>query len=182
MALPRLTILVHDILYDQRVDGRADVTDAEPASHEGHPMKLPPQNLLTASGLLILRAITGIIFFANGWQKTFLDGPEATAAAFADINIPFSNVVGPAIGLLELLGGALLVLGLATRFVALLLAGDMIVAFLAVHAAGGIFGSELVLILAASTLALAFLGAGRTGLDVLFPRRLALTQTAATRT
>ncbi|MEH3089814.1 MAG: DoxX family protein [Microbacterium arborescens] len=120
-------------------------------------------------GLLVLRVVVGAVFIAHGAQKIFQDTLPATAEAFAGMGVPFATAVGPAIALLEFVGGMLLVLGLMTRPIALLLAATMVVALVLVHLPAGFFatdgGYEYVLVLAAGGLALAFTGAGRVSAD-----------------
>jgi putative oxidoreductase len=75
----------------------------------------------------------------------------------------------------ELAGGATLVLGLAVPVAGLLLLVDMIGAFVFVHAGAGLFveqgGYELVLVLGAAALLLAAVGAGRFSVDHLLAGR-----------
>jgi putative oxidoreductase len=127
--------------------------------------------------LLLLRVAFGAIFIAHGAQKVFVFGFAGTSGSFADMGVPMSEIAGPAIGLLELVGGALLVLGLGTRIVGILLAINMVVAGILVHLPSGIFaaegGYELTLALAAAALALALAGAGRFSIDALLTRRRA---------
>jgi putative oxidoreductase len=86
-----------------------------------------------------------------------------------------ASVVGPAVSYLELVGGALLILGLLTRIVGALLVVDMAGAAYLVHIKAGFFaadgGYELVLLLGAGALALAVAGAGAWSLDKLLLRR-----------
>lgn len=128
-----------------------------------------------SAGLLVLRLGLGVVFLAHGAQKVFEAGLDGTAASFAGMGIPFAEILGPVVALLELVGGALLILGLATRAIALALAVDMIVAALLVHLAAGFFaadgGYELTLVLATGALALVLAGPGRFALDVVFRRR-----------
>ena len=51
-------------------------------------------------------------------------------AYFESLGIPLAAVQAPMVASIELVGGALLVIGLATRFAALPLAGTMVVAIL----------------------------------------------------
>jgi putative oxidoreductase len=68
-----------------------------------------------------------------------------------------------------LVGGAALVLGVATPIAGVLLAVDMLGAFLLVHVSKGVFvdggGFELVAALGAAALVLAATGAGRLSVD-----------------
>lgn len=119
----------------------------------------------------VLRLAVGVVFFAHGWQKIFEYTIPGTQAAFVQMGVPAAQLVAPAIGFLELLGGAAIVLGVLVRPVAALLALDMLGALFLVHAPAGIFadkgGYELVLVLAAGAAALAIVGAGRFSIDAL---------------
>ncbi|OUM42535.1 DoxX family protein [Arthrobacter sedimenti] len=119
----------------------------------------------------VLRAALGVIFLAHGWQKIFEYTIPGTQAAFAQMGVPAAELVGPAIGFLELVGGTALIVGVLVRPVAALLALDMLGALFLVHAPAGIFadkgGYELVLVLAAGAAALALVGAGRFSIDAL---------------
>ncbi|HSO15355.1 MAG TPA: DoxX family protein [Arthrobacter sp.] len=133
------------------------------------------QSTLTTSARTILRIVTGFLFAAHGWQKFNEFTIAGTQAAFAQMGVPAANVAAPIIATLELIGGVALILGVLTRVFAALLAVNMLGALFLVHAPAGIFaatgGYELVLILAAAALALAFVGAGKVSVDkVLFGR------------
>jgi putative oxidoreductase len=126
-------------------------------------------------GLLVLRLAFGAIFIAHGAQKVFVFGFVGVGGSFAEMGVPMAEIVGPIVGLLELVGGILLVLGLGTRIVGLLLAINMIVATILVHLPAGIFASEggyeLTLALAAAALALALTGAGKFSIDAIISHR-----------
>lgn len=121
--------------------------------------------------LLISRVVLGVIFMAHGWQKIAQDGLEATVQGFAAMGVPMPEVSAPVVAFTELIGGALLVLGLFTGVAGVVLAIDMLVAALLVHAPAGIFvtdgGWELVGALGAAALILAAVGPGRLALDSL---------------
>jgi putative oxidoreductase len=119
-------------------------------------------------GIAILRIITGIVFVAHGAQKVFVYGFAGVGGAFAQMGVPMPAVMGPVIGLVELLGGVALIVGLFTRIAALALACDMLGAILLVHAAGGFFlpaGLEFVLMLFGAALAILFAGPGSLSVD-----------------
>jgi uncharacterized membrane protein YphA (DoxX/SURF4 family) len=77
---------------------------------------------------LLIRLAVGWIFLSEGIQK-FLYPGALGAGRFAKIGIPWPEVMGPFVGGVELVGGALILFGLGTRIAALALAVDMIVAF-----------------------------------------------------
>lgn len=119
-------------------------------------------------GIAILRIITGIVFVAHGAQKVFVYGFAGVGGAFAQMGVPMPAVMGPVIGLIELLGGVALIVGLFTRIAALALACDMLGAILLVHAAGGFFlpaGLEFVLMLFGAALTILFAGPGALSVD-----------------
>jgi putative oxidoreductase len=81
--------------------------------------------------LFVLRVTWGWLFFRTGFGKlTHLDG---TTQFFAGLGLPlpFANAV--MVGMLEGVGGLLLLAGFGGRAVAMLLAGNMAVAYLTAH-------------------------------------------------
>jgi putative oxidoreductase len=96
---------------------------------------------------LLLRSGTGLLFMAHGLQKLFgLFGGLGDGAT-----APLASRMGVA-GVLELVGGLILVLGFFTRPVALILAGEMLVAYVIAHLPRGAVplqnGGELALLYA----------------------------------
>lgn len=79
--------------------------------------------------LSILRIVTGLIFLAHGTQK-FLGFP---AGDMAGSGLALDNL-GAVAGIIELVGGALLVVGLLTRLAAFVASGTMAVAYWYAHA------------------------------------------------
>ena len=126
--------------------------------------------------LLVARVGIGVVFLAHGWQKLATNGIDGTAAFFGQAGVPLPTLSAWAAALIELVGGGALVLGLTVPVAGLLLALDMLGAYLFVHAGKGVFvtdgGFELVLALGVGSLVLAAVGAGRFSLDAaLFGRR-----------
>ena len=90
----------------------------------------PPLSAWSPQFLSILRIVTGFLFMTHGTQK-WLGFP-----------VPFPSPVEPwslngVAGMLELVGGALILVGLFTRPVAFVLSGLMAVAYFMVHAPQG---------------------------------------------
>ena len=123
--------------------------------------------------IALLRLAIGATFFLHGWQKLFQMGVPGVAGFFGQLGIPAPMAAATLISLLELVGGALLIAGLFTRWISVPLALDMLVAALLVHAPAGFFapnGVELVFLLLGGTLALALNGSGALSLDRLMAR------------
>ena len=117
----------------------------------------------------VLRVMLGIVFAAHGWQKLTQTGPANFAGFLTSLNLPAPDILAWIVTLLELVGGILLILGLATRLVALLFAVEMVGTTLLVKADVGFIaqsaGAELDLRLMAGALAILLLGPGRLALD-----------------
>ncbi len=125
-------------------------------------------------GLTILRLAVGVIFVAHGGQKIFVFGFDGLGAAFGQMGIPMAGIVGPFVGLVELLGGLALITGLLTRLASLGLASTMVVAIFLVHLKSGFFnpaGIEFPLSLLGSTALLAITGSGAWSIDALIGAR-----------
>lgn len=115
------------------------------------------------------RVILGVIFFLHGWQKVVTNGIDATTSAFQSMGVPAPAFSAWFAGLAELVGGALLVIGLAVPLVAVLLIIDMLGAIIFVHFDNGFFaqgnGYELPLALIAGLLAVGIASYGPLGAD-----------------
>jgi putative oxidoreductase len=80
--------------------------------------------------ILIRLAVGLVVFFPEGIQKLIFPGILG-AGRFAKIGIPYPEVMGPFVGVVELVCGALIILGLFTRLAAIPLIATMIVALIA---------------------------------------------------
>ncbi|MFT4732453.1 MAG: putative oxidoreductase [Gammaproteobacteria bacterium] len=125
------------------------------------------------SGVLPLRLIAGIIFFAHGAQKLFAwfggYGLGGTGQWMESIGLSPGYLMALMAGSAEFFGGILLIIGFLTRPTALILAITMIVAIFTVHINNGLFmsdnGYEFGLSLVAITLALFIQGGGKYSID-----------------
>lgn len=117
-------------------------------------------------GIAALRIVVGIVFLAHGYQKVFKLGFHGVEGMFGHMGIPAPAVAAIVVMIVEFVGGILLVTGLATRLPAALLAIDMLVAILVVHAKHGFFipGVEFPLTLLAGCICLALSGGGAASL------------------
>jgi putative oxidoreductase len=79
---------------------------------------------------ILIRLLVGlVVFFPEGIQK--LTFPAILGAGrFANIGIPYPEIMGPFVGIVETICGALIILGLFTRLAAIPLIIIMIVAIL----------------------------------------------------
>lgn len=84
--------------------------------------------LLQPIFLLGVRLYWGWQFTMTGWGK--LHNLAKVTGFFASLGIPFPGLNAPFVAGLEFAGGILLILGLASRPIALLLTGNMLVAYL----------------------------------------------------
>jgi len=79
--------------------------------------------------VILIRLIVGGVFFSEGIQK-FLYPAENGAGRFAKIGIPSPDVMGPFVGVVEIVCGALILIGFMTRLAAIPLIINMLVAIL----------------------------------------------------
>ena len=77
--------------------------------------------------VILIRLVVGWVFLSEGIQK-FLYPAENGAGRFARIGIPSADVMGPFVGVVEMVCGALILVGFLTRFAAIPLIIDMLVA------------------------------------------------------
>jgi putative oxidoreductase len=94
-------------------------------------------------GPFVARVTLGVLFVSTGWGK--VHSLAKVTAYFTELGIPFPGIQAPMVSFIELIGGALLVIGLASRFAAVPLMGSMLVAILTaqrenVHGLADLFG------------------------------------------
>ena len=117
--------------------------------------------------LSILRIVVGLLILQYDMQKIFNFPPHFHLRAFH-----LFTVVPGLVGIIELVGGILIVLGLFTRPVAFLLFGDMVFVYFISHAPRGFFSiviggndSKLAILYCLIFLYLSLVGAGGWSLD-----------------
>jgi putative oxidoreductase len=76
------------------------------------------------SATVLIRIVVGGVFLTEGIQK-FLYPADLGAGRFAKIGIPAPEIMGPFVGGIEIVCGALVILGLLTRIAAILLLIDI---------------------------------------------------------
>jgi uncharacterized membrane protein YphA (DoxX/SURF4 family) len=109
---------------------------------------------------VVVRVVSGVVFVAFGAGKFINHATEL--ASFQSYGLPSPDAFVIAIGLLELVGGALLIAGILVRPAALVLVGDMVGAIVV----SGIAKGELVSLTLAPALLMAMvmlLSAGLSG-------------------
>ena len=128
----------------------------------------------------LLRLCLGIVFIAHGYPKLFREdfGPVGFSGFLKTLGVPAPLLMAYAIGILEFVGGWLLIAGFLARFIALFLALEMLYVILAMKLktglttrpleGGGTGGFEFDLALFTMAVILALLGAGRFSIDFLF--------------
>ncbi len=117
--------------------------------------------------LSILRIVAALLFFEHGTTKLLGFPPSDHSPEFLSL----SWIAGA----LELVGGALLIVGLFTRPVAFILSGEMAFAYWMAHAPRSAFpvvnGGDAAILYCFVFLYLAFAGGGPWSLDALRRRR-----------
>ena len=121
--------------------------------------------------LSILRIIAGFLFIQFGTGKLFaMPGPLIPGGG----TVPFNSLAGVA-GLIESVGGVLLLLGLFTRPIAFIVSGEMAVAYFYGHAPSGFWpvlnGGHPAVLFCFIWLYLSAAGGGPWSLDALLRRK-----------
>jgi putative oxidoreductase len=117
----------------------------------------------------LLRIMAAFTFSLHGWQKFF-----GWFGGIAGSSVPVNTMLGAA-GLIETVGGALMMLGLFTRPVAFVLSGEMAIGYFRTHAPRGFWpllnGGELAVFYCFLWLWFSAAGAGPLSLDRLLGRK-----------
>ena len=120
---------------------------------------------LESYGVTILRVVLGVIFVMHAYYAMFYYGIRGTIAFQRSLGLPVPEIGVWYVILAHGVGGAMILLGVFTRWAALANLPIMAGAFFLVHLKQGFFmgrdgGYEYVLLVLACTLALVFLGPG----------------------
>lgn len=122
--------------------------------------------------ILLVRLSIGLLFFESGRGKIFFKLEEY----FAELGIPFPQLTAVVVSSVEFFGGICLILGLATRIVAVSLASTMLVAIWTVRLNDAkTVGDFLYLpevLLVVIFVWLVFSGPGKISIDHLLARKL----------
>jgi putative oxidoreductase len=122
---------------------------------------------------LLARATVGYAFVESGWGK--INNLATVTEYFTELGIPAPALQAPFVSLVELIGGALVLVGLATRLAAVPLIGTMVVALITAKASDISSFSDLIgtieFCYAALLAWLAAAGAGKISLDHVIARR-----------
>jgi putative oxidoreductase len=116
-------------------------------------------------GATILRVVLGVIYVMHGYLALVVLGPSASAGFQRGLGLPFPELGAWYVIVAHGVGGAMLILGVFTRWAALANVPIMFVAVLLVHLKQGFFmgaqgGYEYTLLVLAATTAQVFLGGG----------------------
>ena len=132
---------------------------------------------LQAPFLLFVRVYWGWQFMVDGWGK--LHNLPKVIEYFGSLGLPAPGPTAYFVSILELVGGALLALGLGSRLIALLLTGNMTVAyitgdreaFLSIFSDPDKFSAAAPFTYLMASLIVLIFGPGRFSLDYLIERK-----------
>lgn len=114
--------------------------------------------------LLLMRVAVGVIFLAHGIPKA--KNLSKTAQGFEEMGFVPSRFWGTLVAILEVAGGALLIVGLFVQPLGAIFAFEMLVAILKVRRKAGFVGGwEFEGLLLAAALSLFILGGGQYSLE-----------------
>ncbi|HEX4250003.1 MAG TPA: DoxX family protein [Pseudonocardia sp.] len=134
------------------------------------------------AALAVGRILLGVVLMAHGYQKVFTYGLAGTTKAMTKMSVPLPPVSAAYASYVELLGGALLILGALTTVVSVLVVLDMIGAAVFSGSLHTVFaqdgGWELVGMIGVGALLLAAVGAGRFSVDHALAARRTTSSTA----
>ena len=135
-------------------------------------MKLHSLSRFSDLTLFGLRALTGAFLMHETWDNVTSRARMPEFAQFLEqFGFPLPHLMAPLSVAVQFVGGALLVLGLLTRWAGLLVAANFVVAVAMVHWNEAFRGWWPAIVLVFLGLHFAAVGSGRFGLDTLIGRR-----------
>ena len=138
-------------------------------------MKL--RTLPTPWGITVVRVVAGLILVVAAYEKYSAGGFDGFTRTTTSLGVPLPQLFGIFIPLLEGIGGALLLVGLGARWVAVLFVIEFLVTTFALKTPrqppfGGWDSLRIDLMLLAASIMLVLVGPGAFALErVLFPSR-----------
>ncbi len=124
---------------------------------------------------LILRVPLGLVFLMHGYQKVFSMGIPGVSGFLGTLGFPAPTLFAYILAYGELIGGALLIVGLLTHWVAKFNIVVALVALLTVHASKGFFisegGYEFILLILAASVSILLTGPGAYALDSMWLKK-----------
>lgn len=121
-------------------------------------------------GVTAVRLAMGLIFLRAGYDK-LAGGIGALAEAFDGMAVPLPAVTAPFVALLEAGGGALLLIGLGSRWLGLLFALQFAYITLVLKLPAGWDAARFDVLLLAGSVLLFLAGGGRAAVDSAWPGR-----------
>lgn len=137
-------------------------------------LSLPALQRLAPLAPVALRIVAGAVFMAYGWQKLTVMGASTFGSdMLGGLGLPAPVALGYLVTWLELVGGAMLIIGLLSRVLAVVFTLELVAAIALVKldlgfiaAAGApLPGSSFDLAVIAALLGVALLGPGRPSVD-----------------
>jgi len=110
-------------------------------------------------GLLLVRVFTGAVFVSHGWQK--IENLQGVTGMMAHLGVVAPVVIGPFIAYIEVIGGLMLILGIATRVAGVVLGIEMLAAVFLTGVGRGFGAHEFELLLMATSFGIVLIGSGR---------------------
>ena len=99
----------------------------------------PVYDTLAPYAYPLVRATAGLMLIPHGWQKLVSGSPAGLAQGLTKMGLEPAYALATYIGVLELVGGAMLAAGLLTRVIAAQVVGFMAVAAFVAHWGNGFF-------------------------------------------
>ena len=134
---------------------------------------MTPNSRNTDLALMLLRIVVGVVFLMHGYQKYFVMGIPGVEGFFTHVGAPAPQITAYVVATVELVCGALLILGAFTRLVVVPLVIDIATAIALVHIHNGFFvpmGVEFAMTLMTAGIVLALAGGGVASVDRMLRR------------